>query len=117
MLYICTKFCQSISYGFRDVDLNISVGARVVAYVDGRIYRQMYVRTYGKPDPYIAPCLRPARQKELPMSNFCRGDNHACVIQLLVIFQNNPKNPDLPCNMGLAISGIALERKSYLMTK
>ena len=36
MFYICSKFCQSISYGFRVRDLNSRVDARVVAKVDGR---------------------------------------------------------------------------------
>ena len=61
VFYICTKFCQSISLGFRVTDLNSRVDARVVANVDGRTYGQ----TYGKPDPYIAPCLRQGRQKRL----------------------------------------------------
>ena len=33
MLYICTKFCQSISKGFRVTDPNSRVKARVVANV------------------------------------------------------------------------------------
>ena len=37
-LYFCTKFCQSISLGFRVTDLNIRVDARVVANVDGQTY-------------------------------------------------------------------------------
>ena len=49
MLYICTKFCENISKGFRVTDLNIRVNARVVANVDahmdtqknGSLYRSM----------------------------------------------------------------------------
>ena len=63
MLYICTKFCQSISYDFRVTDLNSRVDARVVANVDGGTYGRTDRRTDGKSDPYIAPCLRQARQK------------------------------------------------------
>ena len=37
MLYICTKFCESISKGFRVTDLNIRVKARVVANVDAQM--------------------------------------------------------------------------------
>ena len=33
-LYICTKFCESISKGFRVTDLNGRVKAKVLAYVD-----------------------------------------------------------------------------------
>ena len=35
MLYICTKFCQSISKCFMDTDLDRRVDPRVVANVDG----------------------------------------------------------------------------------
>ena len=63
MLYICTKFCKSISKGFRVTDPDGRVDARVVANVDGRTYIRTDVRTDGKPDHYIAPCLRQARQK------------------------------------------------------
>ena len=52
ILYICAKFCQSISKGFRVTDLTSGVNARVFANVD--------VRTDGKQDPYIIPCLRHA---------------------------------------------------------
>ena len=55
MLYISTKFCHSISWGFRFTDLNSRVEARVVAN-DG----QTYGLTDGKLDLYIAPCLRQA---------------------------------------------------------
>ena len=34
MLYTCTKFCESISKGFRVTDLNSMVNARVVANDD-----------------------------------------------------------------------------------
>ena len=40
MLYICTKFCQSISKGFRVTDLNIRIDARVAANVDTRTNRR-----------------------------------------------------------------------------
>ena len=36
MLYICTKFCESISKGFSVTDLSSRVNARVVANVDAR---------------------------------------------------------------------------------
>ena len=36
MLYICIKFCQSNSLGFRVRDLNSRDDSRVVANVDGR---------------------------------------------------------------------------------
>ena len=67
MFYICTKFCQSISYGLRVTDLNSGVDARVVANVDARTDGRMDGRTDGKPDPYIAPCLRQARQKAMTL--------------------------------------------------
>ena len=35
-LYICTKFCESISKGFTVTDLNSRVNARVVTNVDAR---------------------------------------------------------------------------------
>ena len=35
MLYICTKFCQSISKGFRVIDLNARIDPRVVANLEG----------------------------------------------------------------------------------
>ena len=38
---------------FRDTNQDSSVDSRWVANVDGR--------AYGKPHPYIAPCLRQAR--------------------------------------------------------
>ena len=49
MLYIYTKFCQTISKGFRVTDPNTRVDARVVANVDvrtkgwkaGSLYRAM----------------------------------------------------------------------------
>ena len=41
MLYICIKFGQSISQGFRDRNPDSSVDARVVANVDGWTYGQM----------------------------------------------------------------------------
>ena len=34
MLYICTKFCESISKGFRVTDLNSRVNTMVAANVD-----------------------------------------------------------------------------------
>ena len=49
MLYICTKFCQSISEAFRVTDPDSRVDPRVVANDD--------VRTE------IAPCLRQVQQK------------------------------------------------------
>ena len=54
---------SNISYGFRVTDLNIRIDARVVANVDGGTYGRTDRRTDGKSDPYIAPCLRQARQK------------------------------------------------------
>ena len=61
MLYICTKFCQSISYSFMVMDLDSRIDAKVVANVDGRTYGP----TNGqKTNPYIVPCLRQARQKD-----------------------------------------------------
>ena len=45
MLYISTKFCQSISEGFRVMDLDSRVDARVVANVDIRMDRHMAGRT------------------------------------------------------------------------
>ena len=61
---ICTKFCQSISQGFRVTDLNTMVNARVVANVDGQTYGRMYRRTNvwtdDKRDHYIMPYLRQA---------------------------------------------------------
>ena len=56
MLYNSTKFYQSISKSFSVTDLNIRANAGVVANVDDG-------QTDRKPDPYIAPCLRQARQK------------------------------------------------------
>ena len=50
--------------GFRITDLNVNVDARVVANVDELTYGRTYVQTDGKPDPYIAPCLRQAPQKD-----------------------------------------------------
>ena len=35
MLYNCTKFCESISQGYRVTDPNSTADARVVANVDG----------------------------------------------------------------------------------
>ena len=34
MLYICTKFCESFSKDFREIDLNCRVNTRVVANTD-----------------------------------------------------------------------------------
>ena len=48
MLYICAKFCQSISYGFRVTDLNSRVNARVVTNVDGQTDAQTDVCTNGQ---------------------------------------------------------------------
>ena len=46
MLYICTKFCGSISKGFRVTDLNSTLNARVVANVDaGRTHGHMHEQT------------------------------------------------------------------------
>ena len=36
MLYVCIKFVQSISRGFRDTDPDSRVDAKVVANVDGQ---------------------------------------------------------------------------------
>ena len=44
MLYICTKFCHSITKGFRVTDLEFKVDARVVANVYGR----MDIQTNGQ---------------------------------------------------------------------
>ena len=64
MFYICTKFCQNISKGFRVADSKSSVDARVVVNVDGLKYgRTEGVPTDGKPASYIATCLRQARQR------------------------------------------------------
>ena len=35
MLYICTKFCEYISNGFRVTDRNIRVDARMVTFTKG----------------------------------------------------------------------------------
>ena len=61
ILYVYAKFGQSISKDFRDTGLNSRVDARVIANVDGRTYGWTDVRMDGKPDPYIAPCMRQAR--------------------------------------------------------
>ena len=53
---ICTKFCRSISKGFRVMDLNSRVDTRVT---DGHTDRRMDEKT----DPYIAPCPWQAQQK------------------------------------------------------
>ena len=46
ILYTCTKFCESISKGFRITDLNSRVNARVVATVDaGRTDIRTHART------------------------------------------------------------------------
>ena len=45
--YICTKFCKSISKGFRVRDPDSRVDGRVVADVDGRTYVRTYVRKTG----------------------------------------------------------------------
>ena len=42
MLYIYTKFCQSISKGFRVTDPESRVDARVVTIVDGQMYGRIY---------------------------------------------------------------------------
>ena len=68
MLYICTKFCESISNGFRVTDLNSRVNTMVAANVDagqtdGQTDIQTHAQMDGKPDPYIASCLRQARQQ------------------------------------------------------
>ena len=46
---------------FLVTDLNSRVDSRVVAYVD----RHTDGQTGGKPDPYIAPCLRQVQQKRV----------------------------------------------------
>ena len=72
MLCFYAKFGQRISKGFRDIDLDSRVDARVIANVDGRTYGQTDVRMDGKPDPYIAPCLRQARLQKA----ICSCRNH-----------------------------------------
>ena len=52
MLYNCTKFYLSISYGFRVTDLNSRVNARVVANVNGQTYGRTNGRKTGS--PYLA---------------------------------------------------------------
>ena len=47
MLYICTKFCQSISKGFRVTDPDSRVDARVVTKVDGRTDKHTYRQKSG----------------------------------------------------------------------
>ena len=47
MLYICTKFCQSTSKGFRVTDLNSRINARVVVNVDLQKYGRMNGRKMG----------------------------------------------------------------------
>ena len=59
MLYICTKFCQSISKGFRVMDLNSRVDARVVANGEERTYGWTYDRTHKRLENRI-PILRHA---------------------------------------------------------
>ena len=59
VLYICTKFCQSISKSFGVTDTNSRDDTKVVINVDRKMQGQMD----GQPDPYIAPCLRQARRK------------------------------------------------------
>ena len=44
--------------GFRVMDLNSRVHARVVSNVAGRRYGRPYRQMDGTPDPYIASCLR-----------------------------------------------------------
>ena len=44
MLYICTKFCHSVTKGSRVTDLEFKVNARVVADVDGH----MDIQTNGR---------------------------------------------------------------------
>ena len=55
MLYICTKFCEIISKGFRITDLNSRVKARVVANVDER----MDACTDERMDNQILYCAMP----------------------------------------------------------
>ena len=92
MRYIRTKFCQSISKGFKIKDPNSQVHSRVVANVDGC----MYVRTDKwmetlipiLHDPYIALCLRQARQKG--MSKFVKlpknGTVCCCKVEMHPIY-------------------------------
>ena len=40
MLFMCTKFQENISKGFKETDLKIRVDARLVANVDGRTNEQ-----------------------------------------------------------------------------
>ena len=44
-------------------DFHSSVDIKVVAIVDGRTYEWADLRTDGKPDPYIAQCLRQVQQQ------------------------------------------------------
>ena len=46
-LYMCTKFQENISKGFRETDLNTRVDARVVANVDGRTNERTNGRKTG----------------------------------------------------------------------
>ena len=48
MLYICTKFCQSISKGYKVIDPDIRVGARVISTVDGWTYGRAYEQTENR---------------------------------------------------------------------
>ena len=47
MVYICLKFCQSISKDFRVIDPDIRVDARLASTVDVRTDRRMNRRKSG----------------------------------------------------------------------
>ena len=61
MLYICTKFCEIISEGFRVIDSNIRVDARVVTNVDNWIDR--HTNGWKTGSLYHAMPQRQAQQK------------------------------------------------------
>ena len=58
---------------------------------DGRIYGRTNGRTYGKPNPYIAPCLRQARQKAFFFFFFFfgggGGEEGKGVLELAIFFK------------------------------
>ena len=51
MLYICTKFCESISKDFRVIDLISRVNARVVANVNAR---WMDIQTHAQTESWLS---------------------------------------------------------------
>ena len=97
MLYMCTKFQENISEGFKETELNITVDARVVANIDGRtnkrtekpgsLYRAMPEAGVTKkskqrppaptaitvcPWPYIIS--RTPRHWKFPSGHLCQND-------------------------------------------